>query len=78
MSNARAAFRLGMSVSGVSRMRRGERLGSASTLVRISQEFGVDLGTLTSAAAAASDGDPAEWIELMDRILDNGDEEGAA
>lgn len=76
MSNAEVATRLGMSVSGVSRMRRGYRVGSAATLVRISREFGVDLGSLTEAAAAASDGDPAEWIELMDRTLI--DEEGAA
>jgi transcriptional regulator with XRE-family HTH domain len=70
LTNDAVAERLGLSHSAVSRMRRGERIASPRTAVRIAEEFGVSLDELTRASALASSGEREPWVELLFRAFE--------
>lgn len=75
LSNVDVAAALHLSQSTVSRMRAGHRLASLETLQTIAREYGVDSSLLLSAAAKASQGQRDDWIALLDRIFDDGEQD---
>ena len=73
-TNAAIGDRLGLAHSTVSRMRRGERLGSVETLGKIAALAGVTLEHVVAAAELARDGDLRTWSGLLDKVAAPADE----
>lgn len=68
-TNTRIGDRLGLAHSTVSRMRRGDRIGSTATLRTIATLTGESLEAVTAAAdLARSKADLAPWRDLLDRV----------
>lgn len=67
-TNADIGTRLGLAHSTVSRMRRGERLGSLETLRKIAAVTGTPLDDVTAAADKARGGDLPDWIALLEKV----------
>ncbi len=76
LTNIEIANTLGLSQSTVSRMRSGHRLASTTVLVDIAEKYSADLGLLTTIAARMErKADRTEWIQLLDKIFDDGEED---
>jgi transcriptional regulator with XRE-family HTH domain len=69
MTNAEAAELLGLNHSTVSRMRKGERIGSLTTLRRIAEKFEIPIEQVLDAAQKAHAGDKSDWVRLIERAL---------
>ena len=73
LSNSEIASALGLSHSGVSRMRSGARVASVDTLQKLVTLYDADPRALLQAAAKAADGDAEPWRALLRELF--GDEE---
>lgn len=67
-TNADIGIRLGLAHSTISRMRRGERLGSLATFTKIAQITGKPLEAVVAAAALTKTGDLDPWLALLDEV----------
>lgn len=72
LSNAEVGLALGMSHSSISRMRTGERIASIEALEKIGTEYHADPAELLSAAAEAGRGNKRPWVDLLERLFDDG------
>lgn len=73
MTNAQVAERLGLNHSTVSRIRKGERIGSLSTLRRIAEQFEIPIEKVLDAAQKAHAGDKRDWIKLVNDAFGTAD-----
>lgn len=73
LSNSEIASALGMSHSGVSRMRSGARVASIDTLQKLIEMYDAEPRALVAAASKATLGDPEPWRSLLRELF--GEEE---
>lgn len=73
LSNIQISQDLGLSQSTVSRMRSGHRIASPDTLYLIAQTYSVEPGILLEVASKASQGNRQAWINLLNKIFDDGE-----
>lgn len=73
LPNSEVAQALDMNHSSVSRMRAGRRVASVETLQRIVKEYNADPAELMAAATKASHGETDEWVQLLNRLFDDGE-----
>ena len=66
LTHVEIARTLGLSVSAVSRMRRGERATSVPIMRAISREYDLPLDRLVDAWVDLAEGDPQPWTDLLE------------
>lgn len=75
LTNIEVANTLGLSQSMVSRMRTGYRGVSLETLESIAKAYNVDRGELLTALSKAKAGNKFAWIDFLDKIFVNQEED---
>lgn len=68
-SNSELGEELGMSASGASYLRNGQRLPSPEIQQVIATRFGIPLVALNDAMVAARRGDTQPWLDLMNETI---------
>lgn len=68
LSNAELGRRIGLSPSGASYLRNGQRMPGEEVLQAIVREFNADYGTLIDAIVEARQGNPDSWVVLLNGL----------
>jgi hypothetical protein len=69
LSNSKLGARIGMSPSGASYLRNGQRMPSPRVLRALVEQFGVPYETLNDAIIEANRGDAQSWVALMESLV---------
>lgn len=66
MTNDEVGCRIGLTYSGVSRLRNGHRTASLKVLQALHREFDLSYEDLIDAAVLVGEGDRTRWVQMLD------------